>query len=71
MQLQLRGDILVRDDITVVPDGNAQVTKVAFKNCVLFTKCFTKIDGAAGLDLVMLIHSFVLRMKQPIWIAVL
>ena len=33
--------ILVKGDIAII--GN-QVTQVAFKNCVLFTKCFTKID---------------------------
>ena len=34
--------ILVTADITVVP---ALAVQVAFKNCALFTKCITKIDG--------------------------
>ena len=60
----MRGDILVRDDITAVPAGNAPVTQVALKNCVPFTKCITKIDGttvddAAGLDLVMLKYNLI------------
>ena len=47
--------ILVRGDITVVA---APATQLAFKNCVPFTKCITKvdettIDDAEDLDLVM------------------
>ena len=34
--------ILVRGNITIIGD---QVTQAAFKNCALFIKCFTKIDG--------------------------
>ena len=47
--------ILVRGDITII---GHQATQVAFKNCALFSKCITKIDGttlddAEDLDLVM------------------
>ena len=47
--------ILVKGDITVEA---VHATKLAFKNCAPFTKCFTKIDGttidaAEVLDLVM------------------
>ena len=46
-------DILVRGDITNIGHG---VTQVAFKNCIPFTKCITKIDettkdDAENLDL--------------------
>lgn len=39
------------------------VTQVTFKNCAIFPKCITKIDGttkdyAENLDLVMLTHIF-------------
>ena len=33
--------ILVKGDITII---GHQATQVAFKNCVSFTKCITKID---------------------------
>ena len=47
--------ILVRGDISFVGRG---ITQVAFKNCILFTKCITKTDGttigdAENLDLIM------------------
>ena len=47
--------ILVRGDITII---GHQVTQAEFKNCALFSKCITKIDGttiddAEDLDLVM------------------
>ena len=53
--------ILVRGDITVVA---APATKVAFKNCALFTKFITKtdettIDYAEDLDLVMPIYNLI------------
>ena len=35
--------ILVRGNITIA--GSNLSTQVAFKNCALFTKCITKIDG--------------------------
>ena len=34
--------ILVSGDITII---GHQVTQVSFKNCALFIKCITKIDG--------------------------
>ena len=54
MRLQ-QSYILERGDVTVTAAGAKQV---AFKNCALFTKCNTKIDGitindAEHLDLVM------------------
>ena len=47
--------MLVRGNITII---GHQVTKLAFKNCAPFTKCFTKIAGTTiddteDLDLVM------------------
>ena len=47
--------MLVRGNITII---GHQVTKLAFKNCARFTKCFTKIAGTTiddveDLDLVM------------------
>ena len=47
--------VLVKDTITVSADNS---NLVAFKNCALFTKCISKIDGttiddAEDLDLVM------------------
>ena len=52
--------ILVRGNITVVGNNG---TQVAFKNCVPFIKCITKINGTViedieDLDLVMLISNF-------------
>ena len=35
--------ILVRGNITIA--GSNLSTQAAFKNCALFTKCITKIDG--------------------------
>ena len=51
--------ILLKGDITVVAAGDAQITKLAFKNCTQFTKCITNIDETTiddvkDLDLVML-----------------
>ena len=51
--------ILVTGDITVVA---ATATQVAFKNCALFTKCITKIDGTTiddAEDLVMSMHNLI------------
>ena len=55
------GYILVRVDITVTA---AAATQVAFKNCALFTKWITKIEGttiddADDLDLVMLMNNLI------------
>ena len=49
--------IVVTGNITIVNDNR---TQVAFKNCVQFTRCITKmdrtrLDDAEDLDLVMLI----------------
>ena len=53
--------ILVRGNITV---RVGPTTQVAFKNCALFTKCITKIDGttiddAEDLDLVMPMYNLI------------
>ena len=53
--------ILVRGDISFVGRG---ITQVAFKNCVLFTKCITKTDGttiddAENLDLIMPMYNLI------------
>ena len=53
--------ILVRGDITVTA---AAVTQVSFKNCILFTKCITKIGGtttddAEDLDLIMPMYNLI------------
>ena len=53
--------ILVEGDITII-EGHA--TQVAFKNCVPFTKCITKIDGTTvdnsqDLDLVMSMYNLI------------
>ena len=53
--------ILVRGDITII---GHQITQVAFKNCALFAKCITKIDGtttddAENLDLVMSMYNLI------------
>ena len=53
--------VLVTDNITVVA---APATQVAFKNCVPFTKCITKIDettidDAENLDLVMPMNNLI------------
>ena len=54
--------ILVIDDFVTTKHNNS--TLVAFKNCTPFTKCIKKIDGtildgAEGLDLVMLTYNLV------------
>ena len=54
--------ILLRGDIITAAHNN--LTLVAFKNCVPFTKCITKIDGktvdyAENLDLVVPIYNFI------------
>ena len=53
--------ILVRRDGTITAAG---ATEVAFKNCIPFTKCITKLDGtiiddAENLDLVMSMYSLI------------
>ena len=53
--------ILLRSDITVT---TAPQIQVAFANCAPFTKCITKIDGAAiddaeNLDLAMLRYKLI------------
>ena len=53
--------ILVGGDITIIED---QVTQVAFKNCVPFTKCITKTDETTigdveNLDLVTPIYNLI------------
>ena len=53
--------ILLTGDITVV---TAPITQVALKNCALFTKCITQIDGTAmndteDLDLVMSMYNLI------------
>ena len=53
--------IVVKGDITVTA---APATQVTFKNCSLFTKCITKIDGitiddAGDLDLVMPMYNII------------
>ena len=53
--------ILVKADITAAA---APATQVSFKNCVPFTKCTTKIDGATiddaeDLDLVMPMYKLI------------
>ena len=50
--------ILLITNLTNITITGHQATKVAFKNCALFTKCITKIDEitidvAENLDLVM------------------
>ena len=50
--------ILVTGNITTARDGN-ESTKVAFKNCALFTKCITHIndehfDNADNFDIIIL-----------------
>ena len=40
--------ILASDDISII--GHNLATKVAFKNCVPFINCITKIDGATMND---------------------
>ena len=54
--------ILVTGDITIL--GRNGATQAAFKNCVSFTKCITKIDritigDAEVSDLVMLLHNLI------------
>ena len=36
--------MLVTGDITIIADP---ATQVAFKNCAIFNKCITKIEGTA------------------------
>ena len=54
--------ILVTGDIT--PTGGDANTRVAFKNCALFTKCITHIndehvDGADNLDITMPMYNLI------------
>ena len=54
--------ILVLEDITAT-GGNAD-TRVAFKNCALFTKCVTHIndehvDDAGNLDIIMPMYNLI------------
>ena len=53
--------ILVTGDITVTA---AAITQAAFKNCIQFTKCITKINGttiddAESLDLIMSMYKLI------------
>ena len=53
--------ILIKDDITI---NGCNVTQITFKNCALFIKCITKIDGttidgAEDLDLVMTMNNLI------------